>query len=503
MLLDRYKHKIRTVEQVCTLVGQPPREKRVVLCHGVFDIVHPGHLRHLVYAKTQGDILIVSVTADRHIDKGIYRPHVPEELRALNVAALEFVDYVLIDPNDHPAANITAIRPDIYAKGFEYVGAVRGKEISEAPFVESYGGRVLYTPGDVVYSSTKLLSVAPPSLSIEKLQLIMRVHSLTFGRLYEILRLMKDCRVHVVGDTIVDSLTYATMIGGQTKTPTLSVKFERREDFVGGAAVVARHARATGAQVTFTTVLGGDKLGLYVIEQLERDKVAVNCEAEETRPTTNKNAIVVGGYRLIKLDTVDNRPVSDTTCDALAQYIRDTPADAVVLSDFRHGMFNAKTIPRLIAAIPQHVLRVADSQVASRWGNILEFTGFDLLAPNEREARFALGDQDSGVRPLATKLQERAACKHLLLKLGEHGLLAYDTHEFFALDSFSGQVVDPVGAGDALLAYATLALLVSKSIAAASILGSVAAALECETEGNVPVAPEMVAARLGILEEEQ
>ena len=101
-----------------------------------------------------------------------------------------------------------------------------------------------------------------------------------------------------------------------------------------------------------------------------------------------------------------------TSCDTLAQQIGETPTDIVVFSDFRHGIFNRDTIPRLIDAIPASTFRVADSQVASRWGNILDFKGFDLITPNEREARFALGDQDSVVRPLGLELYEQAELRH-------------------------------------------------------------------------------------------
>src|SRR5437660_11182740 len=102
----------------------------------------------------------------------------------------------------------------------------------------------------------------------------------------------------------------------------------------------------------------------------------------------------------------------------------------------------------MTSSIPSNVFRVADSQVASRWGNILEFTGFDLLTPNEREARFALGDQDSVVRPLASELFRQAECKYLILKLGERGLIGYRSpgpmpREFFTVDTFVGHLVDP------------------------------------------------------------
>jgi sugar/nucleoside kinase (ribokinase family) len=158
----------------------------------------------------------------------------------------------------------------------------------------------------------------------------------------------------------------------------------------------------------------------------------------------------------------------------------------------------------LTQAIPVGAFRVADSQVASRWGNILEFHGFDLITPNEREARFALGDQDSVVRPLGLELYRQAHCKTLILKLGERGLLTFrgepvndeDKRTFFAVDSFAERVIDAVGSGDALLAYATLALFCTKSTVIAAVLGSLAAAVECEHEGNVPVRPKDVVDKL-------
>ena len=94
---DQVNRKIKTVEQLCAIIGPRPRAKKVIMCHGTFDVVHPGHIRHLLYAKTKGDILVASLTADEHIKKADFRPFVPEELRAINLAALEMVDYVIID----------------------------------------------------------------------------------------------------------------------------------------------------------------------------------------------------------------------------------------------------------------------------------------------------------------------------------------------------------------------------------------------------------------------
>jgi len=506
-LTQKYRHKIKSVDELAKLIGPRPRKKKVIMCHGVFDIVHPGHLRHLIYAKSKAEILVASVTADIHISKGQHRPHIPQDLRALNLAAFEIVDYVVIDAEPTPLGNLRRLQPDYFAKGYEYTaGGLPQKTQEEADVLRAYGGEIIFTPGDIVYSSSKLIDLSPPTLKLEKLLTFMDGEKLSFDSLRRTLDKFKGRRVHVVGDTIVDSYTQTTMIGGQTKTPTISVLYEGRDDYIGGAAVVAEHLRAAGADVTFSTVLGNDTLKDFVLAGLARSGVMCRPAIDSTRPTTQKNAIVAGGYRLLKIDTLDNRSISDETLASLCESVSATPGDAVVFSDFRHGIFNRRTIPRLIAAIPQGMYKVADSQVASRWGNITDFKNFDLITPNEREARFALGDQDSGIRPLASALYDAAQCKTLILKLGEKGVLTCrsSNHEsldsFVVADSFVERVVDAVGAGDALLAYATLAKLATGSDAIATILGSMAAACECEHDGNVPVRPDDVRRKLDEVE---
>lgn len=506
-LSERFKHKLKTVEELVSLVGHRPRAKKVIMCHGVFDVVHPGHLRHLLYAKGKADILIASITADAHISKGQYRPHVPQALRALNLAAFEVVDYVIIDRHATPVSNLRTIQPDFFAKGYEYTsGALPPKTQEELDTLHSYGGELIFTPGDIVYSSTRLIDLAPPAIRLEKLLTLMDNESLSFDTLRRSLDNLKGRSVHVIGDTIVDSYTHAAMIGGQTKTPTMSVLYERRDDYIGGAAVVAEHLSAAGANVLFSTVLGDDQFKDFVLQGLARSGIQCNAIVDPTRPTVNKNAIVTGGYRLLKIDTLDNRSISDEVVDKLKSAISGGNHQAVVFSDFRHGIFNRRTIPRLISSIPEGVFKVADSQVASRWGNITEFQDFDLITPNEREARFALADQDSGIRPLASTLYDAARCKTLMLKLGERGVLTCRSsdHEslesYVVVDSFVDHVIDAVGAGDALLAYATLAKLTTNSDAIATILGSMAAACECEVDGNIPVTPENVRRKIDAVE---
>ena len=499
--LNKYAHKIISKKNIKAKTKEIKKEnKKIILCHGNFDVVHPGHVRHLIYAKSKADVLIVSITADKFINKGTYRPHVPEKIRALNLAAFEVVDYVVIDHNRTSIPIINLIKPNFFAKGFEYQ---KNKKLpletqDEYNLMKKIKGNMIFTPGDIVFSSTKLINNYPPDIKIEKLITLMESNRLSFEKLNDIIESFQKIRIHVVGDIIVDTYTETALIGGQTKTPTISVLKEKNFDYIGGAGVVALNLHKAGASVSLSTVIGNDKLG-YFVKKSMKDKVKLFSYTDNLRPTTNKNLIVCNNYRLLKIDTLDNQPVTKQAIDIMINDINTIKdLDAVIFSDFRHGIFNKSSI-ELFSKKIKNIFRAADSQVASRWGNISDFLNFDLITPNEKEARFAVSDQDSSISLLSRKLLDTSKCKNLILKLGSRGVFAVENKtngKSFHIDSFANQVVDSVGTGDAMLSYASLAYISSKSLLASIIIGSAAAAVKCEKEGNDPITKKEVQKKL-------
>ena len=503
---NQFSKKIIEVKRLKKIIGEAPRKQKIILCHGHFDVVHPGHVRHLTYAKSKAAILVVSVTADVHIKKGIYRPFVPENLRALNLAAYQMVDYVIIDNNQKPLKNLSILKPDFFAKGFEYSsGHMPPATKEEAKVVESYGGQMIFTPGDIVYSSTKLLNISQPKIVNEKLIDLMSRNKITFNTLRNILKKFKNIKVHVIGDTIVDSYTRTNLIGGNTKTPTTSVLYQEKNDYIGGAGIVAQHLRSAGAKVYFTTILGNDNLKSFVLNEMKKSKISVNAIIDSTRPTTNKNTIISGGYKLLKIDKVDNQPISEKILKKIKGFIIKQKSDVVIFSDFRHGIFNKTSISDLISSIKKGVFKAVDSQVATRWGNITDFNEFDLITPNEREARFSLADQDSSISVLTRELIKQIKPKNLILKLGARGIVSVSNkgkkESAFSLPSFANQVVDSTGTGDALLSYATLSMFATKSLVISSILGSLAAACECEVDGNINITTEHIISKINSIQD--
>ncbi len=451
---------------------------KVVLAHGCFDILHPGHVSHLEAARAMGDYLIVGITGDAYVQKGPGRPAVCAEDRGRAVAALRCVDEFIIDNHPTPEGLIAVVKPAIFVKGADYAG----QPIPEQAWVARYGGEVRFTGGTTMYHSRQWLTGDARAL--------MEAQGVRVADLLAVLDQAATYRIHVVGDVIVDEYVQGELIGPLT----LQVQESRR--YLGGAGAVALHAEAAGAPVTLTCPFAWSDTDRFLHAELASTTIQIP-RIREGRPTPLKTRYHGENGLLCQVDLVDSSPLGAEVIADCAAALRTVPADAVIFADYRHGVFHAESIPVLRAAIPEGALHVADSQVASRWGNIADFSGFDLATPNEREARWALGDQDSAALALALRIQERGWFGQLLLTRGSEGLVGVDEDDnTFTVPALSTQAVDPVGAGDALLAYATLGLLATGRLDVAAWLGSVAAAIACSRRGNAPVTAAEVRAWL-------
>lgn len=189
-----HRHKIKTMEALKAAIGPRPRQETVIMCHAMFDIVRPGHMRHLMYAKGKADVLIASLTADAHATKAAFRPCVPQELRAENLAAaFEFVDYVIIDPHPTSIEHIKVLQPDFFAQGYEYFADdIQPRTQEEIETLEAYGGEMVFTPCDFVYSSSALTESSAPKIGIEKLLALVESENLGFSDLRRALRQLRE-----------------------------------------------------------------------------------------------------------------------------------------------------------------------------------------------------------------------------------------------------------------------------------------------------------------------
>jgi rfaE bifunctional protein nucleotidyltransferase chain/domain len=145
---------------VNTISKLKAKKKKIVLCHGVFDLLHIGHIKHFQEAKSYGDVLVVTLTPDKFVNKGPARPVFNDKLRLEAIAALNVVDFVSLNTSPTAVTSIKKIKPNIYCKGPDYQDHNRdisGQIKNEVNAVKKIRGKVVYT-NDITFSSSKLLN---------------------------------------------------------------------------------------------------------------------------------------------------------------------------------------------------------------------------------------------------------------------------------------------------------------------------------------------------------
>ena len=233
--------------------------KKVVLCHGTFDLIHAGHIRYLKSAKNEGDVLFVTVTADEFVNKGPGRPVFPQDLRVENLGFLSFVDFVAVN-NAPTAVNVlSVVKPHAYVKGPDYKNMeddITGNIHAEKKAVEAHGGKIVFTD-DITFSSTSLLNEHFGVFPIETknyLDSFKQKHS--YEEIIGALQGLKNLNVLVVGDAILDEYHYVEPLGQSSKGANLAVRFVSKEQFAGGSLAVANHLAGFVRNVTLVTGLG-------------------------------------------------------------------------------------------------------------------------------------------------------------------------------------------------------------------------------------------------------
>ncbi|MBC6954161.1 MAG: hypothetical protein DWB46_08235 [Leptolyngbya sp.] len=332
--------------------------RRLVHCHGCFDIVHPGHVRHLRSAKSLGDVLLVSITGDSGVSKGAARPLIPQELRAENLAELDCVDWVYVDTHATAEPLLAAVQPDVYVKGREYEFNDDPRFRAERETVERAGGRVVFTSGDVVFSSTALIEALAASADPfqGRLAQLAARPELDVAALTGVMSGWRDKRLVVVGETILDTYVFCDRPEVAGESPVMTLRPVERRAYDGGAAVIARHAAALGARPILITALPReDSIAQELRIRLEAEGVEVRA-IDTDAPIAEKQRFLVGVQKVMKLDLVPQPTLDARQHDALIELAREAAAecggcDGAIIADFGLGLLTPPMVRGLCRAL--------------------------------------------------------------------------------------------------------------------------------------------------------
>jgi len=469
--------------------------KKIVLCHGVFDLVHPGHIIHFEEAKKMGDVLVVSVTAAQYVRKGPDRPYFNDEMRLKFLSAISCIDYVILSEGYTVDDIIEAVEPDLYVKGEEYRNEkddITGKISKEIELVRSHGGDIAYTGGQV-FSSTRLINQALPSLS-DEVKSFMADFKKTcqMSDIKQIAEKISSLKVAVIGDAIIDEYVYCHVQGLMSKDNGLSVRHRYIEEYLGGSLAVAKHISSFCNDVTFMSVIGkeGNVHSRILNELGARMRLdVVFSDVFETIKKTRYVSINEKREELNKIFAVNNLPtpmcIDKESIDAFNANLKEkiSQYDLVVLCDFGHGLITDEVMETIQQKAKFLALNCQTN--SSNYGKnlITKYKRADAFALDQKELGLAFANYSLSEEELLRKLEKHLSC-HGWLTQGSQGAASIKDGEIKHCPAFVLKVKDTIGAGDAFFAIASLFAAAGASIELGTFMGNIAGALAANIVGN-------------------
>lgn len=485
-------HKIKSIDDLASILERLRGQKKIVLCHGVFDLLHIGHLHYFEEAKAKGDVLVVTLTTDEFVNKGPHRPAFPEALRAEMIAALSCVDYVAISRRPTAIEVIKRLRPHFYIKGPDYKDASKdltGKIGEEAEAVQSVGGQIAFTNGTTFSSSSLInrhISVLPAEVQSYLADFSVRHPA------EEIIGYLKNAagvKVLLVGEAIIDEYVYCDAIGKSSKEPTLVLKHLSSEKFAGGILAAANHAASFCNEVGVVALLGTENSHEAFIDRKLAPNIKRTFVQRKNSPTITKRRFIEN-YFFMKLmeiyeinDALLDAEEDDAVCGALLEHVPHY--DVVIVIDFGHSMLSRRAVE--ILRSKSRFLAVNAQSNAGNLGyqSLSKYTAPDYLTATENELRLEARDPRGEIKRIATEVCEKLKCGQMAMTRGSRGCLCYQAKDgLIEIPAVAGKVVDRIGAGDAFLTVSALLAAQKAPLEVTGFAGNAAGALAVATVGN-------------------
>ena len=491
------KEKIINLKELSKILSKLRTEgKKIVHCHGVFDLLHIGHIKHFEEAKKFGDVLVVSITPDEFVNKGPNRPAFTTSLRLEFLSALESVDYVVA--NKWPTAEeiIKIIQPNVYCKGPDYknhLDDITGKIKDEVDTVTSVGGKIMYTD-DITFSSSSLLNKFGNLYSKEQ-ELFIRniVDKYSFEMIKEKVEEITKLKVLVIGETIIDQYVFCEALGKSGKEPVLVLRDLETQEYLGGSLAIARHLNDFCGTVSVLSFLGENNEKKSFIENNIEEKINLHYLTKSDSPTIIKRRFldnvdrkkVLGVYSIN--DDMLNEEEEDKFIESFDKLSKEH--DLVIISDYGHGIITPK-IADHISNTEKYVSLNAQVNAANiGTHNIRKYKDINCLIINEAELRHEMRQREGDVQKMAATLKKLINANYISVTRGRNGAFLFNDSKLPVLcPGFATQVVDKIGSGDALLALLSVCLYSKIDDDLSLFIASIAAAQSVETIGNsVPV----------------
>ena len=471
--------------------------KKIVCCHGVFDLLHIGHLKHFKSAKKYGDILIVSVTPDKFVQKGFGRPYFNSEQRMESLASIEVIDFVVLNNSANAVNIVKKIKPNFFVKGPEYkifeediTGEIKNEELA----VKKNGGKLIFTD-DLIYSSSSILNQSGNTYNSDQKKFTDKIKSkINLISFNQQIKKLQDLKVLVLGEVIIDKYVFCEALGKSGKEPHLVLRDLREEVYPGGVIAIARNIIDFCKKVTILSMLGQHKEYEKYIKKILPKNIKTQFLYKSKSPTIVKKRYIehVSNNKILGVYTMN-----DSMLNKQEELIFEKKVlkeikkyDLVIVSDYGHGLITKK-LAKLLCKNSKFLALNAQANASNvGYHTIQKYKNVDCVVMNETELRHELRDKNEKISILTKKLASMINITNLIVTRGNDGAILYnsDNKKYFSCPAFALKVVDKVGAGDSMLSIISILLKLKFKTMISLFLGSLAGAISVrEMSNKVPV----------------
>jgi rfaE bifunctional protein nucleotidyltransferase chain/domain len=466
--------------------------KTVALCHGVFDLIHPGHIQHFSASKKLVDVLIVSITADEFVNKGPGRPLFDQKTRIASLSALVDVDYVVISYSPTAIQVIEHVKPDLYIKGSDYLNEeddITGMISLERQSVEKYGGKIHFT-NEITSSSSSLINEFYSSFSTTAHEWIKEFKANNgYEETIAWLDKIQNLKITIIGEAIIDQYTYCEPLAKSSKDPILAFQLGRSNVYPGGVLAIANNCQGWASEVSVLSFVGIDA-GDYsdVISMIDK-KIKLKMIQTDDRPSILKHRFVDknSNTRVFEFYNFEGIDLPSKASAEIELLINEacTNSDVLIAADYGHGLFT----PQIVKNITKQQVFLAvntQSNAGNRGFNtISKYDKADFICLNSGEIQLEMRNRNPDYFEIIPQIMKRIDTKYAAVTLGSEGLLVFDCLGNSAkIPAFANKVVDKVGAGDAVLAISSMLASISAPVKVIGFLANIIAAHEVSQLGH-------------------
>jgi len=467
------------------------KNKKIVLCHGDFDVLHTGHLNYLLEAKKKGDYLIVSVTGKNFINKGPDRPINDDNQRLFFLANLSVVDFVVLDCNPTAETIIKSIKPDFYVKGRDYYLYNRKDDYSknlkkEIACTKRYGGEIIFTT-NLTRSSSNIINNLFLKKDIKtKIDLIKKSYS--YENFLKDIESFKNLKILVIGETIIDEYIYTDPLGKPSKENIIAAEYKNRKISLGGVFAAFKTFSLFSNKVDcLTAVSNKTKMTFPDEKYLIKNKKTIF----DTKTNTIKTRFVENKHKTIKkifeVYTNSFLELGKKTENKVVKFLNKNikKYDILLVNDYGHGFFNKKII-NILSKKAKFLCVNAQINAGNQGFNLItKYNKADYYCIDEMEAMKAVNNNSLKTEELMNLLHKLVNGKNICITLGSRGsCIKKKKASINFCPAFTNSIVDTISAGDIFFAISSLFLKIKSSSDIANFFGNVAGSIAVNQESS-------------------